>query len=114
MLLTSYTHSAVDNLLCKLVDSGVAVSSVSSSDNALSPVVRIGKESACHEKVRALVAENLACEAERKDARDPTLAIKMPSVDYLHKVLSAAKIVGVSTTSLAARRRAVQTWSLIS
>ena len=99
VLLTSYTHAAVDNLLCKLVDSGVAVSSGPSSTNAMNPIVRLGKESVCHEKVRELVAENLACEAEKKDARDPLMAIKVPSVDYLYKIVSAAKIVGVSVTS---------------
>ena len=40
MLITSYTHSAVDNLLLKLIEEGV-------------PCLRVGKPSAVHPGVRA-------------------------------------------------------------
>ena len=102
VLLTSYTHSAVDNLLLKLMDSGVVHKSSTPfhQNNAPNPIVRIGRESACHLKVRSLLAENIACEAERKDSRDSSSLIEKPSVDYLHKVVSAAKVVGVSAISL--------------
>ena len=98
VLLTSYTHSAVDNLLCKLMDSGVMVqSSPSSQENTIasSPIIRIGRESACHLKVQTLLAQNVARESERKDSKDAS-SIENPSVEYLHKVVSSARVVGVS------------------
>lgn len=97
MLLSSYTHSAVDNLLCKLVDSGMTQSCTHSQEsNVPNPIVRIGRESACHLNVQSLLAQNIACEMERKDSRDPSLSIENPSVEYLHKVVSEARVVGVS------------------
>jgi len=94
VLLTSYTHSAVDNLLCKLMDSGVVSSDGS---GAPSPIVRIGRESACHRKVRPLLAQNIACEAETRDSGgSSSSSVEKPSVEHLHKVVSAAKVVGVS------------------
>jgi len=97
VLLSSYTHSAVDNLLCKLVDSGMAKSCTQSQEcNVPNPIVRVGRESACHLNVRSLLAKNIACEVERTDSKDPLLSIEKPSVEYLHKVVSEARVIGVS------------------
>ena len=90
VLISSYTHSAVDNLLIKLMDSGVT-----SQSGSQSPMIRIGRESSCHLKTQALLAHNFACDAERRDSNDAS-SIEQPSVEYLHKVVSAAKVVGVS------------------
>ncbi|KAL9189329.1 hypothetical protein ACHAXT_011819, partial [Thalassiosira profunda] len=97
VLLTSYTHSAVDNLLCKLMDGGMVESSAS-NENASSPMIRIGRESACSAKVQTLLAQNVAVEAERRAAvgSASSSSIDQPSVDYLHKVITEAKVVGVS------------------
>ena len=89
VLLTSYTHSAVDNLLCKLMESGVSQSSTSHG-NPSNPMLRIGRESACHLNVQGLLAQNIACEVEKRESRDPS-SIEKPGVDYLHKAVSEAK-----------------------
>eukprot|EP00804_Cyclotella_cryptica_P000970 CCRYP_012331-RB/>CCRYP_012331-RB protein AED:0.03 eAED:0.03 QI:95/1/1/1/1/1/10/663/1892 len=99
VLLTSYTHSAVDNLLLKLFDSGLS-SVISNSFNLLSPIVRIGREASCHPRVHSVLAQNIACMAER--ASSTSGQIDTPNVDFLHKVVSSAKIVGV--TALTAPR----------
>lgn len=96
VLLTSYTHSAVDNLMCKLMESGVIQTPSSLHQKVPDPMVRIGRDSACHPNVQTLLAQNIACESERRDSRDSSVLIDNPSVDYLHKVISAARIVGVS------------------
>ena len=103
VLLSSYTHSAVDNLICKLLDSGIRGTSGGGAAAPHSPVVRIGRESSCHPRVRPLIAENLAVELERSEGRSSSKqAVDRPSVDYLHRVISSARIVGVS--ALAAPR----------
>eukprot|EP00985_Skeletonema_marinoi_P002554 scaffold1057_cov203-Skeletonema_marinoi.AAC.2 len=91
VLLTSYTHSAVDNLLCKLMDSGV-----NSSDLAPNPIVRIGRESSCHSNVHTLLAQNIACEAERQESNISSSTFTKPNADVLFNVVSSARVVGVS------------------
>jgi superfamily I DNA and/or RNA helicase len=83
VLLTSYTHSAVDNLFCKLLDSGLS-----------DALVRIGKESSCHPRVHATLAQNLACVAE--SAATNIGSIELPNVNFLHNVVSSAKVIGVT------------------
>lgn len=89
VLLTSYTHSAVDNLLCKLSDSGV-----DSSDLVPNPIVRIGRESSCHSSVHNLLAQNIACEVERQESDKATCT--KPNADVLFNVVTSARVVGVS------------------
>ena len=96
VMLTSYTHSAVDNLLCKLIESGVEC-----QENMPNPIVRIGRESGCHPKVHSLLAHNIACAEEKRTSRSKDL-VEKPSVDHLSKVISSAKVVGV--TALTAQR----------
>jgi hypothetical protein len=95
VLLTSYTHSAVDNLLCKLMESGLT-QEFTSQKSSLNPIIRIGQVSSCHPQVRPILAHSVASEIERFDSIDTTTSIEQPSVDYLHKVISEAKVVGVS------------------
>jgi len=70
-------------------------SGVTSQSGSQSPMIRIGRESSCHLKTQALLAHNVACDAEQRDSNDAS-SIEQPSVEYLHKVVSAAKVVGVS------------------
>ena len=91
VLLTSYTHSAVDNLLCKLMNSGV-----NSSDLHPNPIVRIGRESSCHASVHPLLAQNIACEAERQESNEASFSFTKPNADVLFNVLTSASVVGVS------------------
>lgn len=94
VLLSSYTHSAVDNLVCKLLDSGARGDS-----KGHSPVVRIGRESSCHPRVRPVIAENLAVELERAEGGSSSSNVDRPSVDHLHRVVSSARIVAASALS---------------
>ncbi|KAL7553269.1 hypothetical protein ACHAWF_016524 [Thalassiosira exigua] len=98
VLLTSYTHSAVDNLLRKLIDSGVVPSSPTQAKAAQNPIIRIGRETACHPEVHSLLAQKVACEAEQRESKE-RVSIEKPSVDFLHKVVTDAKVVGVSALS---------------
>lgn len=91
VLLTSYTHSAVDNLICKLMDSGVT-----SGDYYPNPVVRVGRESSTHANVHQLLAQNIACEAESANSSQSSQSFTRPNADYLHNVVSSARVVGVS------------------
>ena len=95
VLLTSYTHSAVDNLLCKLMESGVNQSCTANEDPRIS-LIRIGQVFSCHPQVRPILAHAVACETERIDSGGTATSIEQPSVEYLHKVISAANVVGVS------------------
>lgn len=95
VLLTSYTHSAVDNLLCKLMESGVSQPGTSQK-NPLNPIIRIGQVSSCHLQVRPILAHAVARETERFYSGGSTTSIEQPSVEYLHKVMIEAKVVGVS------------------
>ena len=98
VLLTSYTHSAVDNLLCKLIDTGMV-----SVENISSPVVRIGRESSCHVKVVSILAQTVASKAEGYNSGLSSRSIiEAANVDYLYKAISEAKVVGV--TALTAPR----------
>jgi DNA replication ATP-dependent helicase Dna2 len=101
VLLTSYTHSAVDNLLCKLLECGM-VDSFKSDENASNPIIRIGRESSCHVNVQSLLAQTIACKTERYKSGLSSSSIDIPNVEYVHQVISEAKVVGV--TALTAPR----------
>ncbi len=76
VLLTSYTHSAVDNLLLKLKESGMRKDSL----------VRIGQESSTHSGIHDLLFPNV--DESHQSAWD------------LHKCMSNAKVVGVTALTI--------------
>lgn len=86
ILITSYTHAAVDNLLMKLMDAGV------NEDGSL---LRIGPKSACHPSVHCILASSLALEADNGSGTNDGL----PSAKSLKQVTSNARIVGVTALS---------------
>ncbi len=73
-------------------------SKVASSGTFPSPIVRIGRESSCHPSVHSILAQNIASSEEKRNSLSSD-ADENPSVDYLHKVVSDAKIIGVSALS---------------
>jgi DNA replication ATP-dependent helicase Dna2 len=110
VLVTSYTHAAVDNLLLKLTESGVGIQR---DEQHFSDVVRIGPKSACHPNIHTLLAPTIALEKEvqeRTSRNDPKYHsdtnhdepehFNKPGVESLYKVISAAKIVGVSALTI--------------
>lgn len=88
VLITSYTHSAVDNALLKLVDSGVA----EPSPGGTQPLVRIARASSCHDRIIPFLATTIATKL------DPTESL--PSAENLKKTMEAARVVGVSALSI--------------
>ena len=112
--MTSYTHAAVDNLLLKLMDCGVGGVDNRNRDGT-SDLVRIGQKSSCHTGVHCIMASHLACEIDRSEAAQndgkgtirPSKAhvniyhkSDKPSSQSLHRVVSGAKIVGVSALTI--------------
>jgi DNA replication ATP-dependent helicase Dna2 len=101
VLITSYTHSAVDNLMMKLIDHGL--SSTSKTDTG--PImIRLGKKETCHPAVHPILLSAAALTLQHKI--EATLEPKIektssvPSCDALHQVLSGARIVGVTALSI--------------
>lgn len=97
VLITSYTHSAVDNLLIKIMEAGMGVDDCG---NATGDVIRIGKEKQCLPVVHGILATSVALENEQSLAAggkgDSPLDMSSPSCNFLRSVVSKAKIVGVS------------------
>lgn len=86
VLITSYTHAAVDNLMMKLMEKGMA------ANNASAPLLRVGNKSSCHPNVHSILASTVAAAREGVD--------EYPSPDSLDSVVSSAKIVGVSALTI--------------
>lgn len=91
ILISSYTHSAVDNLLLKLVEDGVGCGSKSD-------LVRIGAKSSCHPSLQSFLAPEIACKFDRLEGKN-SLSSK-PSTSNLHRVISSAKIVGATALTV--------------
>lgn len=90
ILITSYTHSAVDNLLMKLIRTGI---DEKQSDGTRS-VVRIGDPSRCHEKVKQLLVATVASEKEGSQNGEPA------SAESLRHCMRKARVVGVTALTI--------------
>ena len=99
VLLTSYTHAAVDNLMIKLLESGVGKISA----NGDADMIRIGNKSQCHPLVHELIAANVAVKKEHwanttklmRSNSNATLDGNA-SAKTLKEVIAHARIVGCS------------------
>jgi DNA replication ATP-dependent helicase Dna2 len=88
VLITAYTHSAVDNIMLKLMEKGMGeVDSLPGK----ATLVRVGQTKSCHKDVRRLVYTEISRSSETSGG---------VSVSSLRETLSGARIVGVSTLSL--------------
>jgi DNA replication ATP-dependent helicase Dna2 len=93
VLISAYTHSAVDNVMMKLITKGL-----SSSDSGSPPaLVRVGRTSSCHPSVRPLLVSSVALELEQ--SRESTES-SVPSAENLKRVMKSARIVGVTALSI--------------
>ena len=90
VLITSYTHAAVDNLLMKLMESGVHGSHRHPN---CSDLVRIGNKSSCHPDVHPILAAQVALDREN-------LMGGKPSAGALYQVMSEARIVGCTALTV--------------
>lgn len=103
VLITSYTHAAVDNILLKLMELN---STRNSGSEVNTDVVRVGSKSSIHPAVHKILASDLAVELDRRAIlnsrslpQDDAPPAK-PSLSSLHHVISSAKLVGVSALTV--------------
>jgi DNA replication ATP-dependent helicase Dna2 len=96
VLITSYTHAAVDNVLLKLVECGVASCD---ANTHLPAIVRIGRKAACHPGIHSILATTVAARHE-VDAESEPVEHATPSAESLNRAVSAARIVGVTTLTV--------------
>ena len=103
VLITSYTHAAVDNILLKLVELH-AREKCSSTINT--DLVRVGSKSAIHPSLHRMLAPELAAgEIDRREilragSLPQDVTTSKPSISSLHQVISSAKIIGVSALTV--------------
>lgn len=93
VLITSYTHSAVDNCILKLIECGVANVF---EERPTPAVLRIGEKSSVHPGVHSILASKVATDVENRQG-DSDME---PSAESYRKVISAARIVGISTLKI--------------
>jgi DNA replication ATP-dependent helicase Dna2 len=97
VLITSYTHSAVDNMLMKIMEAGLGCDE---KGNATGDVIRIGKTKQCLPSVHGIIAADFALAYEQSavstKSKASTDKISSPSCNALRSVLAGAKVVGVS------------------
>jgi DNA replication ATP-dependent helicase Dna2 len=92
VLITSYTHAAVDNVLLKLIECGVATG----DGKEAQALVRIGNKDSCHSGVHAILVPTIALQLESLQQEHHTT----PSSEYLNIAMSDARIVGVTALSV--------------
>lgn len=105
VLISSYTHAAVDNLMTKLMEKGLGATT---KTNYLSALVRVGRKSACHPGVHSILVETIAAAREKlvsPSAADlssdrPEEKEGGPTAENLSFVVSSAQIVGVSALTI--------------
>ena len=97
MLITSYTHAAVDNLLQKLLEYDVGTKDENGNIN--SDMIRIGDKKSCHVNIHRILASHLACEFDQKECKDKAPK-SSPSVRNLRRVLCSSRIVGVTALTV--------------
>jgi len=100
VLITSYTHAAVDTLLMKIMEAGVGSHS---HELGLFDLVRLGADNQIHEKVQSVSLSNLATIYEKtknKTGNTESNSSSVPYIQYLHQIMDGARIVGVSTLSV--------------
>lgn len=97
VLITSYTHAAVDNLLQKLLECDVGTKDENGNIN--SDMIRIGDKKSCHVNIHRILASHLACEFDQKECQDKAPK-PSPSVRNLRRVLCSSRIVGVTALTV--------------
>lgn len=102
ILVTSYTHAAVDNILIKLIERTGCKCAGLKSEN----VVRVGSKTSVHPSMHSYLAHEVACERDRQDmirsnsVHEQATRLSKPSIENLHKAISAASVVGVSALTI--------------
>ena len=99
VLITAYTHSAVDNIMLKLIEKGMGSTNAQSGTSEL---VRLGNKNSCHESVKTILHSELA---RKVDTMSENLGKtgdypQHPSAISIKRVITDARIVGVTALSL--------------
>lgn len=94
VLISAYTHSAVDNVMMKLLKKGLSVTSQTWPTPAL---VRVGRTSSCHPDVRFLLVSETAATLE--PSKGPACSV-LPSAEHLRTVMKTARVVGATALSV--------------
>jgi DNA replication ATP-dependent helicase Dna2 len=97
VLITTYTHNAVDTLMSKLLDAGVGRGDPNVNSHS-GHLVRIGQARQCLPQVQEILVSRLALLEEHKETKDPS--ITDPCSDVIRRVMSKARIVGVSSLTV--------------
>jgi DNA replication ATP-dependent helicase Dna2 len=105
VLITSYTHAAVDNILLKLMELH-ASEKCSTRSTINTDLVRVGSKSAIHPALHRMLAPELAAgEIDRREilragSLPQDVTTSKPSISSHHQVMSSAKIIGVSVLTV--------------
>ena len=100
VLVTSYTNTAVDNVVLKLIEKGV---SATNANNPLSALVRVNRSADCHSGVIPVLTSTIARELENDVSMfEDESELMMPSAAFLKRAVDSAKIIAV--TALTAPR----------
>lgn len=91
VLVTAYTHSAVDNIMKKLLGKGLAGTT---STATLPDIVRVGPADSCDPNVKCILSSTIAAN------RVENQSVRMPSAESMKKVMDFASIVGVTALSI--------------
>lgn len=98
VLITSYTHAAVDNVLLKLIELGVAATNERTPCPAL---LRVGKYSSCHPGVRPVLANTVALGVDAAESLSSAIEEDLtPTAESLRHVINSARIVGVTSLTV--------------
>ncbi|GKZ01089.1 hypothetical protein MPSEU_001060500 [Mayamaea pseudoterrestris] len=90
ILVTSYTNAAVDNVVLKLMDKGVATTN---SGHPLPPLVRVGRPGDCHEGILPVMTSTIAEDIEKNAL---TQGDGMELATFVRRTIDSAKIVAVT------------------
>jgi DNA replication ATP-dependent helicase Dna2 len=100
VLITSYTHAAVDNVVRKLMQKGLAQTGVR---RLLPALVRVGRPSSSHPGVVPVLASEIATSLEkgqRSNFQDDADSPESPLPESLRLVMDSARIVGVTALTI--------------
>jgi DNA replication ATP-dependent helicase Dna2 len=92
VLITSYTHSAVDNVLLKLTKVGLDAE----QPDKTRPVLRVGDSARCHGDVQHLLVENVAKNVNSQASQGDNYA----SPESQRHCVKGARVVGVTALTI--------------
>ena len=97
VLITSYTNGAVDAVLMKLVEKGLAqTNTVDRTPN----LIRLGLQSSCHHDIKPFLASNVALSIDNQLMGKSNRRYAQPSAETLKQVVSSAKVIGATALSV--------------